>query len=99
VQIFGMPIRWANYDPNATQATRDAICEMLDNMGSAGWGAFPAGTALELKEAMKAGGDNAHKTLLDAPIRICDILILGQTLTTKPETKDRRRWAQFTIKF
>jgi phage gp29-like protein len=87
VQIFGMPIRWANYDPNATKETIDAICDMLDNMGSAGWGAFPAGTALELKEAMKAGGDNAHKTLLDAADAICDILILGQTLTTNAVEK------------
>lgn len=87
VQIFGMPIRWANYDPNATQATRDAICDMLDNMGSAGWGAFPAGTALELKEAMKAGGDNAHRSLIDLADVICDILILGQTLTTSAGDK------------
>ena len=57
-QVFGLPFRWANYDPNAPQSTIDAICQMLANMGSNGWAAFPAGTTLELKEGSK-GGENS----------------------------------------
>ena len=48
-QIFGLPFRWATYEPTAAQETVDRICTMLQNMGSAGWAAFPAGTSLELK--------------------------------------------------
>lgn len=84
-QIFGLPIRWANYDPNIPNLV-DQVCDMLENMGSAAWGAFPAGTTLELKEPMKAGADNPQVALLDRADTQCDILILGQTLTTATPT-------------
>ncbi len=80
-QIFGIPIRWANYDPN-TPGLLENVSDMLENMGSAAWGAFPAGTTLELKEPMKAGTDNPQVSLLDRADKNCDLLILGQTLTT-----------------
>lgn len=80
-QIFGLPIRWANYDPNIPGLV-DQVADMLENMGSAAWGAFPAGTTIELKDAGKAGQDNPQVALLERADRNCDILILGQTLTT-----------------
>ena len=52
-QIFGLPLRWANYDAGTPQATIDGICSMLQNMGSSGWAAFPEGTTLDLKEASR----------------------------------------------
>lgn len=82
-QVFGLPFRWANYDPNSPQATIDAICSMLENMGSAGWAAFPAGTTLELKEPSKgAAGSTPQQDILDRADKQADLLILGQTLTT-----------------
>lgn len=81
-QIFGLPIRWANYDPNVPGLV-DKVCDMLENMGSAAWGAFPAGTTLDIKEPLKGGTDNPQVALLDRADRNCDILILGQTLTTE----------------
>jgi phage gp29-like protein len=81
-QLFGLPFRWANYDPSAPQATIDAICSMLQNMGSAGYAAFPAGTQLELKEASKTGEASPQADMLQRADTNCDILILGQTLTT-----------------
>lgn len=80
-QIFGMPIRWATYDP-ARKDLLDQIADMLQNMGSAGWGAFPAGTVLELKEASKTAGENPQAYLLNFADKQADLLILGQTLTT-----------------
>ena len=81
-QVFGLPFRWANYDPNAPQATIDAICNMLQNMGSSGWAAFPAGTTLELKESSKLGSDHSPQgELLDRADRYARTLILGQTMT------------------
>jgi len=81
-QVFGLPFRWANYDPHAPQATVDAICTMLQNMGSAGWAAFPAGTTLELKEATSEGGDHSPQgELLDRADRYARLIILGQTMS------------------
>jgi phage gp29-like protein len=78
-QIFGLPFRWANYDPTAPQETVDRICGMLQNMGSAGWAAFPAGTTLELKDAGKTGDHSPQGELLDRADRYARLLILGQT--------------------
>ena len=80
-QIFGLPIRWATYDP-AIPGLLDKLCDMLADMGSQAWGAFPAGTNFELKEGPKAGTDNPQVALLDRADQQYDILILGQTLTT-----------------
>ena len=80
-QMFGIPIRWATYDPTNPKLLDD-ICDMLQNMGSAGWGAFPAGTTLELKEAIQRAADNPQAFLMELADIAADILILGQTLTT-----------------
>ena len=80
-QIFGMPIRWASYDPQ-NQSLLPLIEDMLQNMGSAGWAVFPTGTALELKEAVKSGTDNPQAYVHELADKQCDQLILGQTLTS-----------------
>lgn len=80
-QLFGLPFRWANHDPNASQETVDAICSMLQNMGSAGWAAFPAGTTLELKDTGTTGDKSPQGDLLDRADRYARMLILGQTMS------------------
>lgn len=82
-QIFGLPIRWANYDPSVP-GLLEKVCDMLEHMGSAAYAAFPQGTQLELKEPAKSGGgsDSPQGNLLDRADKQCDLLILGQTLTT-----------------
>ncbi len=80
-QLFGIPIRWANYDPT-NAGSLDDICDMLENLGSAGWGAFPAGTTLELKEALQRAADNPQAFVLQLADTAADLLILGQTLTS-----------------
>lgn len=80
-QMFGIPIRWAEYDPQNPKLL-SAICDMLENLGSAGWGAFPAGTKLTLHEAVQRAADNPQSFLMSLADIACDILILGQTLTT-----------------
>src|SRR5258708_18324679 len=81
-QAFGLPFRWANYDAGAPQATIDAICNMLQNMGSAGWAAFPVGTTLEMISQSAQGNDHSPQgELLDRADRYCRTLILGQTMT------------------
>lgn len=82
-QVFGLPFRWASYDANAPQATIDAVCQMLQNMGSAGWAAFPAPTTLEMINASgQQGSDHSPQgELLDRADRYARLLILGQTMT------------------
>ncbi len=81
-QIFGMPIRWATYAPGVAKQTIDQIMDMLGQMGNMAYGAFPQGTALELKAGATDARNVPHKVMIDAADTICDILILGQTLTT-----------------
>lgn len=88
-QIFGLPIRWANYDPNIPGLLEN-VADMLEAMGSAAWGAFPAGTTLEIKEPMKAGTDNPQVALIDRADKNCDLLILRQTLTSDVQDSGSR---------
>jgi phage gp29-like protein len=82
-QIFGVPIRWATYATGTANAgTIQAIEEMLATLGSAGYGAFPEGTKLEIKESAGNAKDNPAKAFIDAADTVADIIILGQTLTT-----------------
>lgn len=81
-QLFGVPFRFANYDPQAPQATIDSICNMLQNMGSNGWAAFPAGTTFELKEAGGKADSSPQADIIDRADKACDLLVLGQTLTS-----------------
>ena len=80
-QIFGLPIRWANYDP-AVPGLMEQVTEMLTNMGNSAWGVFPTGTTIELQEPSRGTVENPQVSLLDRAERQYDILILGQTLTT-----------------
>lgn len=82
-QLFGIPFRWATYSAGAPQETIDGICSMLENLGSNPWAAFPSGTTLEFKaEGLRNGSDTPQGDLLDRAEKQCDLLILGQTLTT-----------------
>jgi len=80
-QIFGLPFRWATYHAATPDQTVSAICDMLQNMGNAGWAAFPEGTSLELKEPSHSAGRTPQGELLDRADSYARILILGQTLT------------------
>jgi len=80
-QLFGVPLRWGTYDPRHADQLA-VISDMLENMGSAGWGAFPTGTELNLLDSTKGGTDNPQTAILERADKACDLLILGQTLTS-----------------
>ena len=82
-QIFGQPLRWATYDQNALQETIDLVSDLLRDMGSSGYAAFPAGTDLKLLEAMKGGGENPQKVLIDAADTICDLIVLNEAMSSE----------------
>ena len=80
-QFFGIPFRWANY-PSGDAAARDVVSAMLRNVGAAGWAALPEGSTLNLLETSKGAGDLPQGKIIDLADKVCDILLLGQTLTT-----------------
>lgn len=82
-QLFGLPFRWATYANNASDATVAQIGDLLANMGSNGYGAFPEGTNLNFLEGGKTAGTSPQDGLLDRFDTICDLLILRQTLTSQ----------------
>jgi len=80
-QIFGQPFRWATYDAGQDGVKED-LAAMMEQMGSAPWGIGPEGTKIEWHEAAKSGADNPQAHLLSLADTACDLLVLGQTLTT-----------------
>jgi phage gp29-like protein len=83
-QLFGVPFRWATYD-TTEPGLAETIGRMLENMGSSGWAAFPAGTTLEFKEAVTSARDNPQAVILELGRKACDLLILGQELSSESE--------------
>lgn len=81
-QVFGLPFRWASYAAATPDETVSIIGQMLANMGSAGWAAFPEGTTMELKESTMAhSGHTPQGDLLDRADSYARTLLLGQTMT------------------
>jgi phage gp29-like protein len=81
-QLFGLPFRYATHDVNASKELVNEICNMLQNMGTAGWAVFPDGTNIEFMQPNKEGSDHSPQgELLDRADRYARLLILGQTMT------------------
>jgi phage gp29-like protein len=76
-QIFGVPFRWATYDPSRPE-NLTTLSQMLANLGSAGWAAFPQGTTLDFKEAVSRAADNPQVLVQQLADTYADQLILGQ---------------------
>ena len=96
-ELFGTPLRWASYPATATQAEIDAITGALRNLGSAAWGAFPQGTNLQLVQGSMpgvAGPNEPNERLLWLADRACDILLLGQNLSSEINTQGSRAAAE-----
>lgn len=78
-ELFGIPFRWATYDPTASAETVSNICTMLQRMGAKGSAAFPVGTNIEFLEAGRGSDHSPQGELLDRADRYARLLILGQT--------------------
>jgi phage gp29-like protein len=81
-QIFGVPLRWATYDSSRADLL-PTLTEMLSNLGSAGWAAFPQGTDLQFKEAVQRATDNPQVFVQTMADKYCDQLILGQEASSE----------------
>lgn len=79
-QLFGIPMRTIETD--GSQAANTAAVEALQNIGAAGWGVLPKDSTLTIHNAVSGGESLPQKVVLDMADEACDILFLGQTLTT-----------------
>jgi phage gp29-like protein len=85
-ELFGIPIRWATYNTGATDAEINEIKNMLENMGTAAWGAFPNGTDLDVIQGSTpgvAGSGEPTERIQAIADRACDLIFLGQNLTSE----------------
>jgi hypothetical protein len=79
-EIFGMPMRIGktnSQDPSDRQLLED----VLANMGAAGWGLFPDGTDIEIKESTRGDAYNVYDKRIDRANSEISKGILNQTMT------------------
>jgi len=85
-EMFGLPFRKAIVDPSLPATELAKIDAMLAALGSAGYVRVPPGSELEFVEAKGVSTDNPQRFMLEHGDRYCNLLYLGQTLTsTTPE--------------
>lgn len=81
-ELFGVPYRIGKYAAGALDS-KNALLEFMRDLGSGGWGVFPDNTSVEIHDVSKGAGEIPQKLLMEMADKVCDILILGQTLTTE----------------
>ena len=82
-QLFGIPQRIAYYQPG-DDVVYQKLVQMMRNSATATWGVYPVNTKVEVLGT--AGGTGQHmpqERLVDEADKVCDIMLLGQTLTTE----------------
>jgi phage gp29-like protein len=80
-ELFGVPYRIGKYQAGSIDA-KNALLEFMRDLGSGGWGVFPDNTEVQVIDTSKGAGELPQKVMQEMADRVCDILILGQTLTT-----------------
>lgn len=78
-QMFGEPFLIGKY-PTGDTAARDALAAQLSRL-SRRWAALPDTCELDGLD-LKLGGDQPHEMVVKLADTICDITLLGQSLTT-----------------
>jgi len=80
-QLFGIP--WRHVETDGSDEAMSNAETMLDELGASGWAVTGPGIELNLHDGVKSGADTMPQShMMDVADRACDILLLGQTLTT-----------------
>src|SRR6201981_3917890 len=93
-QLFGIPRRIAYYKPG-DQVVYQQLINMMRQSAAATWGVYPEGTKVEDQAA--AGSSAGHlpqERLIEEADKVCDIMLLGQTLTTAVRESGSRALGQ-----
>jgi phage gp29-like protein len=91
-QLFGVPFRIGKFVKGDMQGYQ-ILSQMLAQMGSSGWAAIPTDTSIELLHMAQQGGGISER-LVEFADKICDIFVLGQTLTTDVQASGSRALGQ-----
>jgi phage gp29-like protein len=81
VEVFGMPVRIARYDPSASVQEKRELLEMLRSLGSDAAGVFSKAVELEIVEANRGTPAPPYESLVNFLNREMTKAWLGQTLT------------------
>ncbi|HWL94460.1 MAG TPA: DUF935 family protein [Phycisphaerae bacterium] len=81
-EVFGMPVRIARYQPNATPAEKRELLEMLKQLGADATGIFSKAVEIDIKQTRLPGETNLYENLCLYFDREISKAWLGQTLTT-----------------
>ena len=81
-EVFGMPVRIARYEPNATPEEKRELLTMLESLGSNAAGIFSRAVELQVIEANRGTIGPPYERLLEFLNREMSKAWLGQTLTT-----------------
>lgn len=81
-EVFGMPVRIARYQPNATSAEKREMLDMLRQLGADATGVFSKAVDIEIKQTRQPGEVNLYENLCLYFDREISKAWLGQTLTT-----------------
>jgi phage gp29-like protein len=93
-QLFGIPRRIAYYEPG-DQTVYQQLVTMMRQSAAATWGVFPKGTQVEDQAAAgSSGGHMPQERLIEEADKVCDIMLLGQTLTTEVRESGSRALGQ-----
>jgi len=80
-QLFGIP--WRHVETDGSDEAMTNAETMLDELGASGWAVTGPGIELNLHDGVSGGADTMPQShMMDVADRACDILLLGQTLTT-----------------
>lgn len=81
-EVFGMPVRIARYQPNATPEEKRELLNMLKQLGADATGVFSKAVEVEIKQTRTPGETNLYENLCFYFDREISKAWLGQTLTT-----------------
>lgn len=83
VEKYGQPYRVVEYPQGSSATLKSALASAMSSFGNSGYGVFPAGSNFQLIESAIANGtNNAHELFISECDKTCDLLMLGQNLTT-----------------
>lgn len=82
-ELFGMPVRVAQYEPSASAEEKREMLDMLDSLGSNAAGIFSRAVDLKFLEANRGSPGPPYGDLIDFLNREMSKAWLGQTLTTE----------------
>lgn len=88
VEKYGQPYRVVEYPQGSSAALKSALATAMANFAASGYGVLPAGSNFQLVEsAINSGNANAHQLFIEECDKACDIVCLGQSLTTEQGNK------------